>query len=47
MVGKERQKSFLDYREQREAERGADLAFAESDLTVARCSRIEEEREFE
>ena len=31
---------------EREAEKGPDIRFAESDSTVARCRRIEEEREF-
>ena len=33
------QQSFVDYREQREAEKGPDIRFAESDSTVARCRR--------
>lgn len=37
----------FEYKEQREAEKEADLGFAESNLTAARFSRIEEEREFE
>lgn len=39
--------NLFEYKEQREAEKGTDFGFAVSNLTVARFSRIEEEREFE